>query len=357
MLMKYFCTLAEKATTLKQYSVIFLFFSFLVLLGSCSTKLEVNAPYRETKVIYAILDPSQPFQTARVSKGFLSDGRSAYDIAKNSPDSSLYKPENLLVELIQFKSGNETKRWLLYDTIIKDKEDGFFYSPDQLIYKTPNITLDTTDFRNISYTLRATNKITGKVSEGKTNVPARNFRILEPLSDIPSDPVSLSFRSQADTKINVDQPVNTEVAEITIYWRMRVIRNTAGVVDTTTEEWFMNNPGLCSIQGGIAKGLIGRGQLWLYVQRELEKRGSENVISRRFLTSRMEVVAANKEYENYRLVNGNYNVITQSEPIYTNVSNGLGIVCSRNRRSFPIKLSNNSIDTLKFRFPALKLVK
>ena len=357
MLNKYFCVPSEKARTLRLTPIISLLFSLLVTGFSCSTKLEVNAPYRETKVLYSILDPTLPFQTIRISKGFLSDGRSALDIAKNSPDSSLYDPSVLLVELIEQKSGVEIRRWVCKDTVFTSKPDGVFYSPDQVVYKTPNILLDTTNFTSVNYTFRITNKATGNISEAITNIPARNFRILEPISDVPSDPVSINFRSKADSKIRVSQPTNVEVAQITINWKIRVIRNIGGILDTALEDWFMNSPGIAPIQGAEAQGFLGRGQFWSYIQRELSGRSNENVVSRKFLTGRMDVYGGNKEYDNYRTVNGNYNVITQSLPIYTNVSSGLGIVCSRNQRSFPVKVSNSSLDTLNVRVPDFKLVK
>jgi len=355
--MKYFCVPSEKALTLRQTSIISLLFSLLITGFSCSTKLEVNAPYRETKVLYSILDPTLPFQTVRISKGFLSDGRSALDISKNSPDSSLYDPAVLLVELIEKKDTTVTRRWVCKDTVYTGKPDGVFYSPDQFVYKTPNIQLDTTNFTKVKYMFKVTNKATGNVSEAITNIPARNFRILEPISDVPVDPVTINFRSKADSKIRVSQPVNVEVAQITILWKIRVIRNMGGVSDTTFEDWFMNTPGIAPIQGAEAQGLFGRGQFWPYIQNELASRSNENVVSRKFMTGRMDVYGGNKEYDNYRTVNGNYNVITQSLPIYTNVSNGLGIVCSRNLRSFPVKVSGSSLDTLNVRIPDFKLVK
>ena len=375
MLNKYFCVRFEKAHSLRQISIISLLFSLLVAGFSCSTELEVNAPYRETKVLYSILDPTLPFQTVRISKGFLSDGRSALDIAKNSPDSSLYTSGVLLVELIEKKDTvfvvkNQStgsfesidsvvvkRRWVCKDTVYTGKPEGVFYSPDQLVFKTPNLLLDTTNFTTVKYTIKVTNKATGNISEAITNLPARNFRIIEPSSDIPSDPVSFNFRSKADSKIRVSKPTNVEIAQITISWRIRVIRNSAGIVDTVFEDWFMNSPGIAPIQGLEAQGFFGRGQFWPFVQNEVTSRGNANVVSRKFMTGRMDVYGGNKEYDNYRTVNGNYNVITQSLPIYTNVSNGLGIVCSRNLRSFPVKVSNSSLDTLNVRVPDFKLVK
>lgn len=357
MLNKYFCVPSEKAHTLRQASIISLLFSLLIAGFSCSTKLEVNAPYRETKVLYSILDPTLPFQTIRVSKGFLSDGRSALDIARNSPDSSLYDPSVLIVELIEKKDAIVSRSWICKDTVYTGKADGVFYSPDQVVYKTPNLLLDTSNFANVRYTIKVTNKATGSISEATTNIPARNFRILEPISDVPSDPVTINFRSKADSKIRVSQPLNVDVVQITINWRIRVVRNIGGVPDTVFEDWFMNSPGIAPIQGTEAQGLLGRGQFWPYIQNELLHHSNENVVSRKFLTGRMDVFGGNKEFDNYRTVNGNYNVITQSLPIYTNVSNGLGIVCSRNLRSFPVKVSSASLDTLNVRVPDFKLVK
>jgi hypothetical protein len=57
-------------------------------------------------------------------------------------------------------------------------------------------------------------------------------------------------------------------------------------------------------------------------------------------------------------VNGNYNAITQSQPVYSNISNGaLGIFCARNRRTYTVALDRNIPDSLRARFPELKLIK
>jgi hypothetical protein len=358
MLMKYFCLRLKPVLGLK-----FLFYYLLLILlflgaNSCSTDLEVNAPYQETKVLYSILDPKLPFQTIRVSKGFLSDGRPADEIAKNSPDSSLYKPSDLRVEFLEWKNGSTLIRsWDCKDTMYTNKGDGVFYHPDQMVFKTPNLVLDTLSPSTVSYSFRVTNKLTGKVSEAFSNIPGSDFALISPISDRPVDPASVLFRSNTETLIRVRRSVNTEIAQLSIYWNIQVVRNIGGTQDTIVEKWWMNNPGISPVQGNEIRGLIGRGTFWSFIQSQLEERGNENVVSRKFLTSTLVVFGGNKEYDNYRTVNGNYNAITQSTPIYTNVKNGLGIVCGRNSKNFAIRVANQSIDTLLVRFPALKLVK
>jgi hypothetical protein len=108
----------------------------------------------------------------------------------------------------------------------------------------------------------------------------------------------------------------------------------------------------------VLKFDFGPGSFWSFIRAELTARGSENVESRKFMPSYIEVLAGNRDYDNYRVVNGNYNAITQSQPIYTNVSNGgLGVFCGRNKRTYSISLDDNLIDTLQLRFPEMKLTR
>ena len=341
-----------------------LFLSLAFALHSCSTDLDVNAPYRETKVLYGILDPTLPYQTVRVGKGFLSEGRSAYDIAPNSPDSSLFNPDNLEVRLFELKlstSGrfDTTKRSLLYDTTLTGKDDnGDFYSPDQLVFRTPAVQLDTNTRADLlKYLIRVKNKVSGNVSEAVTNIPGKELTIRNWAAIGPNDkgPFSLDFGSRKKTSININKSVNTAVVQLSLNWKLRVIKNNG---DTVLETWKLSSQLESDIVGDEKIIDFGAGALWSFIRGELTARGNENVVSRKFVPSQMEVFAGNRDYDNYRVVNGNYNPITQSQPIYTNVSNGgLGIFCGRNKRTYSISLDRQVIDTLQVRFPEMKLIK
>lgn len=338
-----------------------LIFSFFLVLASCSTELDVNAPKQEVKVMYAVIDPNLPFQTIRVSKAFLSDGsRTANDIAKNSPDSSLYNPDHLLVEFVEYKNNRETRRWTCTDTILTGKADGVFYSPDQMVFRTPDLTLDTAAFAIVRYEFRVKNKLTNKESVASTNVPGRAMNVVQPIADVPGDPGVLNFFSTRETTIRLTNPINSAIAQLGFRWQIQVVRNNGTIADTTIEEWPMNSPGISQVSPSGTnsfeiKGLVGRGVFYNFMGEQAAKISNENVVFRRILTSPMDVYVGNKEYDNYRTVNGNYNAITQSTPIYSNVSDGLGIVCSRNYRSFAFKVSNTSIDSLIRKYPDLKL--
>jgi len=355
--------LFQKSWILKIFRQL-LFLSLAFALHSCSTDLDVNAPYRETKVLYGILDPTLPYQTVRVGKGFLSEGRSAFDIAQNSPDSSLFNPDNLEVRLFELKlstSGrfDTTKRILLYDTTLTGKDDnGDFYSPDQLVFRTPAVQLDTNTRADLlKYLIRVKNKVSGNVSEAVTNFPGKELTIRNWAAIGPNDkgPFSLDFGSRKKTSININKSVNTAVVQLSLNWKLRVIKNNG---DTVLETWKLSSQLESDIVGDEKIIDFGAGALWSFIRGELTARGNENVVSRKFVPSQMEVFAGNRDYDNYRVVNGNYNPITQSQPIYTNVSNGgLGIFCGRNKRTYSISLDRQVIDTLQVRFPEMKLIK
>lgn len=354
--------LFEKRPVLKNLSLIFLAFAAFVL-QSCSTELDVNAPYRETKVFYGILDPTQPFQTFRIGKGFLSDGRSAKEIAKDSPDSSLFNPAILEVILFEIKLQNNgrfdtiQKVSLFPDTINNKVITGDFYAPDQLVFRTPLMQLDTvTPASLIHYFVRIRNKNSGNVTEASTRIPGRELTIRNWAAIGPDvdGPFSLDFGTRKRTVISVNKSPNTAVIQLSLNWKIQVITE----ADTIEEIWKMSSGMENDIPGDLKDIVFGPGSLWNFIQGELTKRGNEKVIGRKILPSEMEIYAANKDYDNYRVVNGNYNAITQSQPVYSNLSNGaLGIFCGRNRRVFSVGLDRSVVDTLDVRFPDFKLIK
>lgn len=347
---------------MKFLRLLLLFFS-VFLWQSCSTELEVNAPYRETKVLYGVLDPTLPFQTFRIGRGFLSDGIPAKDIAKNNPDSSLFNPANIEATLFEIKLSSSgrfdtVQRIPLFpDTLANKSLNGDFYAPEQLIFRTPDVKLDTVtraDF--IHYLIRVKNIRSGKTSEAVTRIPGRELTVRNWAEIGPDNdgPFSLDFGTKKRTLISVNKSVNTAVIQLTLNWRVRVITET----DTLEETWRMSSGLENDLPGDMKDIVFGPGALWNFIRGELTKRGNAGIISRKFLPSQMEIYAGNKDYDNYRVVNGNYNAITQSQPVYSNISNeALGIFCARNRRTFTVSFDRSVIDTMEVRFPEMKLQK
>src|SRR6188508_2297236 len=83
----------------KIYAVFLSVFFFF----SCSNELDITADYKETTVIYGLLNQNDTAQYVQIFKGFLDDNMSALVIAQN-PDSIFYDDS----VLVQLNDGNAT---------------------------------------------------------------------------------------------------------------------------------------------------------------------------------------------------------------------------------------------------------
>ena len=60
----------------------------LLAFSSCENTVDINADWKETIVVYGLLDPNDSVQYIKVNKAFLNQNTSAYTVAQIS--DSLY---------------------------------------------------------------------------------------------------------------------------------------------------------------------------------------------------------------------------------------------------------------------------
>lgn len=328
----------------------------MLALLSCSTDVKVNAPYKEVKVVYCFIDPNLPFQTARISKGFQNEGLSAYEIAKN-PDSSQFVSGIIKVDLIEMSNTGIKRILPMKDTLISSKEPGLFYYPGQILYKTANFKVDTGQkYLNIRYKIRITNTRTGAISEAETPIVGRDIDIQRPFADVEGEPYLFTFSNKAPTELRVGRCTNAQIMQAYFFWKVLVTKE--GNV-TEEEIWRWNSPGdfvFVSDEANSGTATIGPRTFYNFVRSELNRRGNQGVVSRKFLLSELEILSASGDYKKYREAFNNYNSLTQSLPIYTNVSNGLGVMAAINYRRFPIRLSGLSQSYIQDSIPDSKFI-
>lgn len=308
-------------------------------------------------MIYCFIDPNAPFQIARISKGFQNEGRSALDIAKDSPDSSLFASGVVKVELIEYSASSIKRTFLLKDTILSGKDSGVFYYPNQLVYKSPNFKIDTGNkYNNIWYKIRVTNTSTGSISEASTPLVGKDFDIQTPFLEGNDNVYVFSFSPLNLTDFKVNRSTNSAVIQAFMHFRVLVKLNDNS---TREETWRWQSPGELGFQNenAIAATIkFGGNNFFNFFKSQVESRGNENVISRELLDGEMEIWSSTSEFKRYRDVYNNYNSLTQSLPSYTNVVNGLGLVSAINTQKYPIRIANNTRESLKTTVPDLKLV-
>lgn len=157
---------------------------FIAIFYSCSTDVDLYADYKDVPIIYAMLDSHADTNYVKITRAFC--GTNDNPINANEValiyDSSNY-PEKLDVRFIELKSiyGNKyepTGRVLILDTLtIHDKEEGVFYSPDQVVYYTSeHLKVDTGDGK-YSYRLLAVKPDGDTITARTTMVGNEEFSI------------------------------------------------------------------------------------------------------------------------------------------------------------------------------------
>ena len=170
---------------MKNIRFIPIFFTFIAVLSSCSTDVDLYADYKDTAIIYAMLNYKVDTNYVKITRAFC--GTNDNPINANEValvyDSSNYD-EKLDVRLIEYKGtmGNHfepTDRVLILDTLtIHDKEDGVFYSPDQVVYYTAEPLHTGTNQQKIKYRLVAIKPDGDTVTAFTSMVGGEDFAIV-----------------------------------------------------------------------------------------------------------------------------------------------------------------------------------
>jgi hypothetical protein len=101
------------------------------LLSSCSEDIKLNGDFKETAVVYGLLDHADSLHFIKITRAFIGPGN-ALEIAQ-IPDSSYF--ENVELTVSEYIGGVFQRTWLLQDTLVANKDvDGVFYAPEQKVY-------------------------------------------------------------------------------------------------------------------------------------------------------------------------------------------------------------------------------
>jgi hypothetical protein len=297
------------------------------LLYACKNKLDVNASWQDITVVYGLLDQSKDTNFVKITKAFLGEGN-ALAFAKIA-DSSNY-PDKLDVKLEEYDVSSTIpvlKNTYPLDTMtIKTKEagDSIFYYPYQLVYYTR------AKLNEIyRYKLNITEKKTGKVISAETPLVNR-MTITAPhkggsASIIPGSGISLNFysakngrRYQLVIRMHYTEFSGSDTVSKYVDWLVfnNLLSNTLAGGDE--EEPFYKGDGFySSIKNQIP------------VNHNVSRHA--DYIDYRF-------TIAGDDLNTYMNVTAPSNTIIQERPVFSNITNGIGLFSS---------LLNTGIDSLR----------
>lgn len=328
------------------------FFAFIALLAginSCKNDLDVLAPYKESVVIYGLLDHTDTINYIRVNKIFLGEGDATY-MAQNS-DSVYFNPGELSVKLERIKNGgivsvtnpaSSSMKIDLRDTLIPLQAGNF--NTQQRIYYTKHPL-----YNDSEYKLTVTNNKTGKVYTSQTKLIA-NFQVTcggqtEIVTYVCKPYINIPTVNTGKVKIVYKFPVNSRLtsADLVFYYRdtytsaPTVQRNIHYILGTKKSNTTAGSEDAdLTFFGNTFYGNIKNS---IYNDPNVDKRFADSI--------QFVLTAAGEEYNYYTEVNGNSSGIVTEKPIYTNIQGGgIGLFSARAKYKLTKRLNCVTLDNL-----------
>ena len=123
------------------------FSSLLAVLFSCNEKINYIGEFKETAVVYGLLDHADSLHYVKINRAFIGPGN-ALDIAQIA-DSNYFSQVDATVS--EYLDGNLVRTWELRDTLLTNKDtNGLFFAPEQKVYYFKTLpTLNTPNFGTV----------------------------------------------------------------------------------------------------------------------------------------------------------------------------------------------------------------
>ena len=311
-----------------------IYLSILVtFLTSCSEEVNLTGDFKETAVVYGLLDHADSLHFVKITRAFIGPGN-ALEIAQ-IPDSSYF--DNVELTVSEYLGGVLQRTWLLQDTIVTNKDvDGAFYAPEQKVYyfKTlPTITSSgvpgtiqvSSDPMLSSLNPEAKYKLLAKINGGDSlafsggfNVTGETELVKGLVTDVTSQTYTFRFaddpgeyKSQSVSVINTG---NARIinAQIDVYFNEHIENS----FTTKTFNWQI---GESDVDANSSKTFSAIGKTFY----ELVKQNVTNdpfIDKRTFNGVMVTFTGGSEQLQTYMRVNKPSASLAQSKPTYTNLS-------------------------------------
>ncbi len=302
----------------------------LVFLSACDNTLDINAPYRETPVIYAVLDLGQDSQIFRIQKTYQNDiGKTTEEVAQMA--DSLYM-KNITVKVTNANNPNLFRDFV---RVAPRKESGFFSNRDSSYWGQNTAGFFTAGAR---YTLRIKSNETGNeyiattAATGTANIRLGNvidFTIVQPGS----------FTYQV-----IQLGTNVFIADVIVrlnYWEVNKATNDSSL---RYVDYFIRKDLLyTSVQNGAFTIGVSKQGMLDYCKNNIPVDGAVN---RSFHSIDYVVTSSNSDYYDMIQTNKPSGSIIPKVTDYSNITNGIGVFASRTTTVVRQSVSESSVDLI-----------
>jgi hypothetical protein len=290
-----------------------LFLSLTLFLAQCKNDFEVNDDWKDITVVYGLLNSADSIQYIRVTKAFLGN-EDAYVMAQQS-DSLYYK--NIDVKLEEWINSNLNNTFELQKDSLIPRDSGIFASNKNIYYKTSQLLNP-----DANYKLKIIDN--GKEITSETSL-IKDFYVPEP-------PPQISLYNTGSLIMKWTTPANARIFEITMwfsYYEVSVNGNDTVITKDSIDIPFPRQIS-SNISGGenMSSSLMGT-QFLSYVGSKIKQ--NPNVIKRvvSYNCFGFSFMVGSDDLYTYMQVNAPSTGIVTEKPVFTNITNGIGLFTSR----------------------------
>jgi len=297
--------------------------AFILLIQCCKTDFDINAEYKDITIVFCLLNQKDSIHYAIINKAFLGNDNAL--VMATDPSNTLYPYDELEVTMEERLNGNLTHTFVLDTVILSNKQSGIFSNPSHVLYAFKAQLNE-----NCKYKLKIQNTKSGKLVEAETNI-VNDFKYEKPyVPPVPPPPQiyklpSLSFIGTS--------PIEMEwlSAKYGIRYQTDLIFNylEMSVTDTVQKQvdWMLGTVKASNLDGGETLKLeINKESFFVKLKDNIPYNPN---VKRIALYMDFVISVAGNEFNTYMEVNEPSTNLIQERPEYTNISNGIGIFCSR----------------------------
>jgi len=323
--------------------------SFILLAASCETEVDVNAPFEDIAVVYALFDPDSTEHAVKVTRLFQGEDNANF----LAQDRSLQEYEGLTGVLEEISvSGRDTSvvnEWAISEDAITDKDSGLFYFPEQRVYR-----LSASLNRSALFRLKLTKPDGGLVSAVTPMVWQPDFEFaLDPNTTVrwrTRGMFLISTNGDVDESVDfeVTQPINAKSFDASITFRYKELYTDSSEseiksieLDLGSYEYSRVRETESSTAQQVIVGIPTVAYFEAIARAVPDITPNSNVLRRLPDTTSavLQLYFAGEELDTYIEVTSPSTSLLEDKPPYTNVSNGIGIVSTRTRRVAEIRFN------------------
>jgi hypothetical protein len=304
----------------------------IVSLSACDNTLDINAPWKETPVVFAVIDLGQDSQIIRVQKTYQNDiSRSTNEVAQIA--DSLYM-KNISVRIISNNNPN------VYRDLVRlapRKDSGFFSNKDSSYWGSymPNWFA-----AGVKYQLKIHSYETGNDYVGFTDMVGK--ATINTLSTI--DLVSTSFLLFTYRIENIGSS-NTALLDmmVRLYYNEVSLANPQDTVVKYVDYYVKKNAAFSTFASATFSQGIKKADFLSQVKSSIKP---DPTVKRTFKSFNYVVIGYNNDYRDMLITNAPSGSIIPKFGEYTNINNGIGIFASRTLTERAQPLNTPSVNEL-----------